>query len=227
VLVTLANIPASGFQPGYRVEVVGSPTFGAEINHAYELGWRWRLNPRFHTDLAAYQFEYENVRNLAETTTFEPGPPPALVQRYTITNDGGANAHGAELIAHYRVSDQWELSGGVARGLAHAEGSITNPLVQADYAVADWLWHVRSWWQFAHDVEFSTALYGTGENDVANVPAYLRLDAQLAWHPRPDLELTIGIQNAGDPHHSENITADLTPTIEVRRNVFARIQWRF
>ena len=227
VFITLARIPPTGFSPAVRIEALGDSQFGAEINKAHEIGWRWRPTPRFQTDLSGYYFDYDNVRNLHETTTFEPSPVPTVVQRYTLANDGEAYARGVEASAQWRISDDWELNAGVARGSAHANANITNPLMTADYAVPDWLWHIRSWWQLPRSFELSSTLYGVGENDLTQSDAYLRLDAQLSWHPRPDVELTIGIQNATDPRHNESITGNITPSIEVRRNVFARIQWRF
>jgi iron complex outermembrane receptor protein len=227
VLLTLARMPASGFFPAVRVEVAGDPQFDAEINNAREIGWRWRPTSRFQTDVTGYYFDYDHVRNLREETLFEPGLPPTVVQRYTITNDGEAYARGVEASAQWRVSDNWELNAGIARGSAHPESNVSNALITSDYAVPDWLWHVRSWWQLPRDFEFSTAVYGVGENDLAQTDGYHRWDAQLAWRPRPDLELTVGIQNATDPRHNESITRGVMPSIDVRRNVFARIQWRF
>ena len=53
------------------------------------------------------------------------------------------------------------------------------------------------------------------------------LDAQLTWHPRPNWELELGVQNATDPRHPEYSAISVTPTTEARRNVFVRGQWRF
>jgi iron complex outermembrane receptor protein len=227
VLITLARIPATVFTPAFRADVSGNPVFGAEINNAYEIGWRWRPSHRFQTDLTAYHFAYSHVRNLRETTTVEPGPPPTVVQRYTIINDSDASTHGIEFSTQWRATDRWEMNAGVARGDSHTAADMTSPFITPDYAIPTWLWHVGSWWQLPEDLEFSTTLYGTGENKLASLPGYLRMDAQLSWHPRPDVELTLGVQNAGDPRHPESITGTATPFVEVRRNVFARIQWRF
>jgi iron complex outermembrane receptor protein len=229
VTFTLARIPASGLSPAVRAELIGGPDYQAEINNAHEIGWRWSPTRRFQTDVTGYYFAYEDVRNLHEATIVEPGAPPTVVQRYTIVNDGGAYARGVEASARWLVSDRWELNASVARGSAHTDVAITSPFIMPDYAIPDWLWHVRSWWQLPRDFEFSLAVYGVGKNENANMPSdgYLRLDGQLSWRPRPDLELTLGIQNANDPRHNESITTTIAPAIEVRRNVFARIQWRF
>ena len=227
VVLTLADIPPTMFTPAFRFEVAGDRDFGAEINKAHEVGWRWRPNPRFQTDATAYYFDYDHVRTLKTNTSFQPGLPPTVVQRITVTNGGEAETYGGEANWQWRVSDGWELGGGLARGIAHTEGVVDNPLVSADYAIPGWLWHLRSWWQLPRDFEFSTTFYGAGKNPRATVDTYVRIDAQLTWHPRPDIELSVGIQNAADPHHGESITGTLIPTVDVRRNVYARIQWRF
>ncbi|HEU5080807.1 MAG TPA: TonB-dependent receptor [Opitutaceae bacterium] len=227
VMLDFANIPASPTTPPVRVELLGNREFDAEINTAYEAGWRWRPTPRFSTDATIYSFNYEHVRSLRSTTLFDPGPPPSIVQRYTITNDASARVNGAEFSWTWRPSDRWELNGGIGHGVANTTGMIDNPLVTSDYALPRWLGHLSSWWQLPRDFEFSATIYGVGENQSANIAGYIRLDAQLLWRPRADLELSIGVQNAADPSHNESITGNLMPNDEVRRNVYGRVQWRF
>jgi iron complex outermembrane recepter protein len=228
VVLTLARVAPTLFTPAVRFEVTGHRDFDAEINKAHEIGWRWRPHSRFQTDVTAYYFDYDDVRSFRSFTWFEPGAVPTVVQRLSVFNDGEAETYGGEASCQWRIGDGWELAGSVSRGIAHTENVMDNLLLNADYAIPAWLWHVRSWWQLPRDFEFSLTLYGTGKNHRA-VPgeSFLRLDAQLVWRPRPDMELAVGVQNATDPNHSETITGPLIPAVDVRRNVYARIQWRF
>lgn len=227
VMLDFANIPATPSSPPVRVELAGDPNFGAEINYAYEAGWRWRPTPRFSTDATVYSFNYDHVRSLGSTTFFDPGPPLTVVQQYTINNGGRAHVNGAEISFAWRPSDRWELNGGIGRGVAHTSNLLDNPLVASDYYLPRWLGHLGSWWQLPRDFEFSTTIYGVGENRSASVTGYIRLDAQLLWRPRADLELSVGLQNASDPSHVETIVGNLSPSDEVRRNIYGRVQWRF
>lgn len=227
VQLTMGAFPATATTPPVRLQVAGSPDYGSEINKSHELGWRWRPTPRFSTDVTAYYFAYHGVRTLDEYTTIETTPAFTVVQEYRIRNGGTADNYGAEGSFDWRVSDGFELSGGVARGVARVQGVSSIPLVQADHAIPDWIWHAKAWFQLPRDLEFSTALYRVGDTDISQIPGYLRLDAQLVWRPRPDVEVALGVQNATDPRHNENLTATLIPSIEVRRNVYVRVQWRY
>jgi iron complex outermembrane recepter protein len=227
VLLNLGTFPAMGLQPPVRVEVAGNANFHAEINHAHEIGWRWRPHARFSTDITGYYFDYDHARNLSSTTLIEPGPPLTVVQRMQVNNNGEAYTYGGEASWLWRPSDGWELSGGVSRGVAHTNGITGNPLVSADYAIPDHLAHVTSWWQLPHDWEFSTSLYSVGRIELTNTASQLRLDAQFIWRPRLDVEVAVGIQNATDPDHREAIIGTLSPSADVYRNVYLRLQWKY
>lgn len=227
VYLTLAHIPATPQTPAVRVDVSGNPDFESEINTSYEAGWRWRPSARFQTDSTFYYFDYSHVRNLDSSTFLEPGLPPTVVQQYLLNNHARARTAGAELSWTWRASDGWELAGGVSRGVSDTEGLGSNPLVASDYVIPSWLWHLRSWWELPRDWEFSTTLFGVGRSHLIAQEGYLRLDAQFTWRPRPDVELSAGVQNATDHAHRESIVGNLIPNVEVRRNLYGRVQWRF
>ncbi|HEX2100106.1 MAG TPA: TonB-dependent receptor [Candidatus Synoicihabitans sp.] len=227
VLVQMAPTMVPGVPLPVRPEVVGNPDFAEERNTAYELGWRWRPSARVQTDLTAYAFDYDSIRDLQASTHIEFGPIPTVVQRYSPTNDGDVATYGAELAWQWRVHDGWELSGAVAYQ-SFDEGELSSlPFLAPDYAIPAWTGHLRSWWQLPGDWEFSTAAYATSRNPLAGLPAQVRLDAQFAWQVRADLALTFGVLNASDPHHPDSNTGALVPSIEQRRSVYVRVQWRY
>ena len=96
-----------------------------------------------------------------------------------------------------------------------------------DFAEPRQLAGVRGWWEVASDFELSSAVYYTSGVTAFTVPASVRIDAQVTWRPRPNVELNVGIQNVSDPGHPEYSPISVTPTDEVRRNAFVRMQWRF
>jgi len=227
VLIRTATLPGSDTSLPIRMELSGNENFGAEMNNAFEAGWRWWPSHRFQFDLAAYEFIYDHVRSFDTIAFLDPGPPANLVYRAILDNDASAQTRGLEASWKYRPSDGWELNGGVSRQAASTRNMTDNPIVAADYWTPDWLWHVGSWWQLPHEWEFSSTLYGVGRTPGANLPGYLRLDVQLVYRPRPDVELSFGVQNLGDPNHSESITGNALPSTEVRRDFYVRAQWRF
>ncbi|HEY9153675.1 MAG TPA: TonB-dependent receptor, partial [Opitutaceae bacterium] len=226
-LIRIASFPGTSTTLPVRVEIKGNEDFDAEFNNAVEAGWRWWPNHHFQFDLSAYDFLYQNVRSFQTTTFIDPGPPATYVYRSTLNNAASAQTRGIEASWKYRPNDGWELNGGVSRQTASTNDLANNPLVLADYWTPDWLWHVGSWWQLPHEWEFSSTLYGVGRNAGANVPGYLRLDLQLVYRPRPDVELSFGVQNINDPGHDEVITGNALPHVEVHRDFYARVQWRF
>ncbi len=225
--ILLADSPATDTSLPVRVELKGNEGFDDEASDAYEFGWRWWPNHHFQFDFSGYDFAYRHIRNLESTTFIEPGLPNTVVISESLDNSASAQTRGAEVSWKYRPTDSWELNGGIAREAAFTRNLTENPLVAADYWVPDWLWHVGSWWQLPNEWEFSSTLYGVGKNPRANLPGYLRLDVQLLWRPRPDLEVIFGVQNLNDPDHSEVITGNILPNVEVRRDFYTRVQWRF
>jgi len=61
----------------------------------------------------------------------------------------------------------------------------------------------------------------------AFTPAYLRGDVRLGWRPSSALEISVGAQNAFDPSHGEMISSSLQRLVEVPRNVYGSVTWRF
>jgi iron complex outermembrane receptor protein len=226
-LIRVASYPGTSATLPVRVEIKGNEDFDAEFNNALEAGWRWWPSHRFQFDLSAYEFVYRNVRSFDTTTFVDPGPPPTYVYRSTLNNAASAQTRGVEASWKFRPNDGWELNGGVSRQAAFTSHLSDNPLVAADYWTPNWLWHVGSWWQLPREWEFSSTLYGVGRNPGADLPGYLRLDLQLVYRPRPDVELSFGVQNLNDPGHLEVITGNALPAVEVRRDFYARVQWRF
>ena len=63
-----------------------------------------------------------------------------------------------------------------------------------------------------------------------NVPAYVRLDAQLSWRAARHWELSISGQNLLDGHHAEfagGPTGQSDGAVPIQRTVNGRIAWRF
>ena len=60
-----------------------------------------------------------------------------------------------------------------------------------------------------------------------NTPAYLRGDARLGWRPGHDIDISVGVQNAFDPRHLELTSTSLQRPVEVPRNVYGSITFKF
>ena len=82
-------------------------------------------------------------------------------------------------------------------------------------------------------LEFNTAAYFVDQVEspvgagTTVIPAYVRVDAGLVWHPNKSLEVGIWGQNLLDDQHPEftgNISALRT---EISRGVLGKITWRY
>ena len=59
------------------------------------------------------------------------------------------------------------------------------------------------------------------------VPSYARVDVNVTWHPRKDLELTLGVQNLLEEDHVEFVPEAREHHSEVERMFYAQFVWRF
>jgi iron complex outermembrane receptor protein len=92
-------------------------------------------------------------------------------------------------------------------------------------------WDLGCNWEFDLIGRYVDKLSGFNPSNPASVelpdmiPAYIALDARLAWRPCPHREIAIVGQNLTDNHHPENGTSAilLSPLIEIRRSVYAMV----
>lgn len=231
--IPFAATPATPTVPATLTEIVSTSNFHEERMVAYETGWRWKPRTEFTLDASAYVNDYRDLRNLVPVTV-TPFDPVSHAPRQTpivtelrLVNQTPATGYGVELTSEWRPSPLWRLTVNYTFERIHARGAIFAYATGFDYAMPTQLASVRSWWELTRNVEFSTGAYYTAGVTAFAVPANTRVDAQLTWHPRADLELDLGVQNATDPKHPEYSPISVTPTAEVRRNLFLRGQWRF
>lgn len=223
---TIADIPASDPMPAVRVDVAGRESFREEVLIATEAGWRWQPRPNLRIELGGHIHDYDQLRNLTATTIVEPSPP-RIFTTYGITNDLRARGYGSEFSIDWRVSERWHLAAGHSYQRLEAKGDFEPSLIGPDFALPRHLCNVRSWWDLGRDLELTAAAYHAGSIDGQDVPAYLRLDVQITWRPRFDLECSVGVQNASDPSHAEFYSIGTSGSTEVPRNVYGQLKWRF
>jgi outer membrane receptor for monomeric catechols len=84
--------------------------------------------------------------------------------------------------------------------------------------------HVEISKQFAWD----TNAYYVGPLPAQFISSYTRLDSQLTWHVAEGLSLSVTGQNLLKDHHVEfNDQFQSVDSSQVKRNVYARVTWRF
>jgi iron complex outermembrane receptor protein len=139
---------------------------------------------------------------------------------------------GIEVSAHFKVTDRWTLSPGLAllqmnlrtdstsldtTTVADIEGS--NPRRQAQ---------LRSSLNLSHGFSWDTSAYFVDRLPAPQLPSYTRLDTRLSWRPAERLELALVGQNLLQDHHVEsNDTGTSVNSSRVVRSAYAKVSWQF
>jgi len=187
-------------------------------------------------DLATFYNRYSDLIGYVPTDPRPANPPLDLIFPREARNAMDGETYGAEVSVHWKVSDRWRLSGsysfiqtqidnhgGVDPGDA---GTIEDSTPQHQF-------QVHSYANLTRDIELNASLYFVDEIGThpsvgrGEVPAYGRVDVNVAWRPRKDLELTVGVQNLLEESHPEFIPEAREHHSEVERMFYAQLVWKF
>jgi iron complex outermembrane receptor protein len=205
----------------------GDENLSEEDLRAYELGWRWRPDPRLTVDAAFYYNEYERLISVTgEPATIDPGPPLHVNKPFVFANALDTVVYGTETSVEWAVTDwlRWQVHGNWLR--MRNQG----PPIELTLQIAsDPKSHFASRLRFdlPFETELDLAWRHVGELENYNIASYSSLDLRAAWHPRQDLELSLALTNAFDREHVEFF--DETgggPGARIGRSIFGRIVWR-
>jgi iron complex outermembrane receptor protein len=208
------------------VSLFGNPNVGSEELLAYELGYRIEPTKRLSFDLSAFYNQYDHLLRFVTNSSFVQGPVTVFPQ--TIMNSGSAETYGAELSAQWKVLDNWRLSASYSLLEAHLHPSDRefqgNPEQQ---------FQLRSYLDLPGNVEFNGAVYFVDRQvaeaglSTATIPAYVRLDLGVIWHPSKSVEIGIWGQNLINGRHEEFPSLKSSVQTEVPREVLGKITLRF
>lgn len=212
--------------PPYLLVLKGSPDFKSEDVVAYELGYRAQAGTRATVSLATFYNEYSDLRS----TT----PTPTTVLPYFFENALEGETWGMELSGALQVTDKWTLQAGytlLQEDLRIKPGHVDigngrNETVDPQQQAA-----LRSAMDLPGNLELDLGLrwVDTLRNNsglaTGHVPAYMDLDARLAWHATSELELSIVGRNLLHERHPEYGFPSATRP-ELERRVFGKVVWR-
>ena len=160
---------------------------------AYELGHRWRAE-RWAISSALFYNDYRTLLAL----------PQGVVG--TFTDAASGESYGAEVAATIRVTKPWRLE----LGANWLQTDLDGPVAQfEDGGAPRWMAQIRSYVDLPHALELDGALYYVDELPARGVDAYLRLDAGIAWQPRPGWRLLLRGQNLLEPSHREGSAVEI------------------
>jgi len=217
------------------ISAFGNPNLKDEGLVANEAGFRTMITKRVSLDLAAYYNDYDNQISDAPGTPFiETTPQPThLVLPSIDENLSYGETHGAEAWLKFKVNDRWTLDWSYDFERIHihpmvksqdfsigpdTEGS--TPHQQAKFRSSANLTRALSWNLSA---DFTDRLKAQG------VPSYTRVDTNLIWKMRDNVQFGIYGQNLLRDRHLEFFDPDDSSTRStlIRRSACAKLTWRF
>lgn len=206
--------------------LLGDEHLDEEEMTSYELGWRWRPDPRLTIDASLY---YNDYQDLIRVTSLPPevdlGPPLHINKVFMYANTFDAVVYGAETSVEWAVTDwmRWQVHGNWLHVQDRAPPSELTLQIASDPRH-----HFESRLRF--DLPFATELdlawRHVGELENYHIASYSALDLRAAWHPRDSLELSLSVNNVLDREHIEFF--DETgggPGARIGRSVFGRVVW--
>ena len=219
------NIPVS-------VMMQGNPNFKSEILFAYELGYRFTFSSKASLDLTAFYNDYSKLRSGNRTTLLPIGiyPNLTLQQSVSLSNDYSANTYGFEMAGVWQMLDWWRWDA-------------TYSYLQTDYydgtsdqgASPQHKTSIRAGLTPTKDINLDLWLRYNGTASALNtkginaypIPAYVTLDARIAWKPFNALELSVTGQNLLDDYHLEYVEENYVIPTEIARGVYGKVSWQF
>jgi len=206
--------------PGVVPVIYGNRQFQSENLLAFEVGHRWQLTPQLTTDLALFYNIYDDVRS-AEVKGYS-FPELRVVEENRLHGE----TYGGELVVRWqpvtwcRLEAQYSLlqvnfkADAISNDSNREENA---PHHQGSVRVA--LDLPRGW-------EFNSGLRVVERLAKQETPAYVALDARLAWRPSERFEVALVGQNLLDGEHPEFSSLFTVQRTQVERSFYGKVTWR-
>jgi iron complex outermembrane receptor protein len=207
--------------------ISGNKNFQSENLMAYETGYRVHPCAQASFDLAAFYNEYTDLRSLAPA-----GPPAFPFFPEQLANGLEGHTYGFEASATLEVLPWWRVTPNytLLKMDLHKTKSSTDTTSAAQQEGQDpqQQFSLHSAMDLPHDVSLDATLRYVDSLPSLGVPAYVTMDARLAWRATKNLELAIVGQNLFAPQHAEfRPTLVQTQPADVPRSFYAKITWHF
>jgi iron complex outermembrane receptor protein len=191
---------------------------------------------------------YNDYRNLRSFDTSNPRIEiqPSLAAYLAFKNQLRAYAYGGEWLLHWKPTERWALE--FVYSYVDLQFVGRRSLLSSEFEnQPEQQVSLRSGFNITADIEldlwtryvdkvplYSGALDQFGPNNPRvprweqGIPAYVTLDARLAWRPLKDLELSVTGQNLLDSQHPE-FQQEILPAAraQVPRSVYFKFDWQF
>jgi iron complex outermembrane receptor protein len=222
--ITIGAFP-DGTANGGLIDYQGNRDLAAERVESYEAGYRWAVNADIGLDVTAFQNQIRNLPGSLMGQPYRDATGRTIIPLQVVTV-GSGHAQGAEFLVTDAVTPRWNVALGYS--LFHLypidnSGAPTTP----DPSPRN-QFQLRSFVQLPSQFEIDSSAYYVGRIG-SDVPAYLRLDGQLSWHPAKRWSLSVSGQNLLQARHTEFFgnTFERQAVTPVQRTVNGKVTWRF
>jgi iron complex outermembrane receptor protein len=203
------------------VVVHGNPTLKPERVEAYEVGYRWQLSANTGFDATAF---HNRIRDITGAAPQAPSIDSSgqLIFPINVENFLDNSAYGAEFLLTNAVTPNWNIALGYSflQSVTFDDDGLRSTVVTEPKNQLQ----LRSNMQLSQQFALNAAAFYAGRIG-DDVPAYVRLDAQLSWHPAKQWDFSITVQNLLHARHEE--FARTAGGITIPRTVNGKITWRF
>lgn len=210
---------------GSRVTLTGGNMQAVKVT-AYELGYRAQPLADISFSISTFYNVYPNLRS-AELTK---GRLPIV-----FGNGMEGETYGVEFWANYRVKDWWRLTAGanwLHKDLRFKLGSPGLGGLQIAGNDPKYQLSLRSAMDLGRRVTLNLAARRVGALPAPQSPAYVELDARIAWSASEKIEISLTGSNLLHAHHAEFGTTSNTLQVgpigvRVARSVLIASRWKF
>jgi iron complex outermembrane receptor protein len=225
--INVGAFPDGSGNTGFIV-VNGNNNLRPERVNSYEAGYRWQASPTIDFDAAIFQ---SSMKDILGTDVGAPFVDPSghTIIPLTIGNEIMGHAHGAELFITDTLTPNWNVAFGYSfLDLSTITDEGVRSTMKTNATDPQHQLQLRSFVQLPRQLQLDTSVYYVGRIGTA-VPAYLRLDTQLIWHPAKRWELSITGQNLLRARHAEffGTNGESEMATPAQRTVNGKVTWRF
>jgi len=214
-----------GTANGGRIVYQGDPELASERIASYEAGYRWQLDSDLGLDVTAFHNQMRNLAGSVMGQPFRDASGRTIIPLQAVMN-GSGHSHGAEFLLTDALTSRWNIALGYSFFELYARdhsGVRTSPDPTPHNQ-----FQLRSFVRLPSQFEIDSSAYYVGRIGT-DIPAYLRLDGQISWHPAKRWSLSVSGQNLLQARHNEffGTTFERQAETPVQRTVNGKITWRF
>lgn len=231
ITVGALNLPLLGQTVPASLTLNGNNDFKAEVQYAYELGYRFTFSQQATLDITAFYNDYHRLRSRNYGNILVTGTPPNLDVQLPLyfNNTGTGNIYGFELSTVWQMLPWWRWDMTYSHLQTELHDTSNSPFAVSPQnkfslrAVINPMEKIN--------LDFFLRYVDTAKADIGlstrTIQDYVTLDARLAWKIHPTVELALVGQNLIAAQHLEYIEETYVAPTQVPRSVYAKVTLEF